>query len=362
MPLGAARCQRNDGFAAFRELGAPHEVQLPARSGIDGRADGVGTHLAAEVYLDGGIDGDHMGVEGYHAGVVGVGDVPHLHRRVPMDEVVHFLRAQQEGGHRLSPVDGFAGVVDNAFLDKLQRPVGEHLRMQAQVPVVLEGSADGVGQGAYPHLQAGPVGDELGAVSAYFQVGGGGLYIFLGIQGPMVPHQGGEARKGNQVSVGEGNARIDHGDAFPRHFQGGQGTVYRGAQGHHAVHGLRHLHQGYVAAQGTGAVHQLRLKEVDGNVVCHAFPDAGAQVGPHEEALVEEGLAELPGAIGRRSFRMEMVEMYIVELSRPLAQGLDEDVRHAGDAGKMHMVSAPYGFDGLPGADESFLAHSYKQR
>ena len=120
MPLGAARCQRDDGFAAFRELGAPHEVQLPAGSGIDGRADGVGTHLAAEVYLDGGIDGDHMGVEGYHAGVVGVGDVPHLHRRVPMDEVVHFLRAQQEGGHRLSPVDGFAGVVDNAFLDKLQ--------------------------------------------------------------------------------------------------------------------------------------------------------------------------------------------------------------------------------------------------
>ena len=59
---------------------------------------------------------------------------------------------------------------------------------------------------------------------------------------------------------------------------------------------------------------------------------------------------------------MEMVEMYVVELSRPLAQGLDEDVRHAGDAAQVDMVSAPYGFNGLPGADESFLAHSYKQR
>ena len=47
---------------------------------------------------------------------------------------------------------------------------------------------------------------------------------------------------------------------------------------------------------------------------------------------------------------MEMVEVQVLQLCGTAAEGLDEDVRHAGDAGQVDVVAAADGFDGLVGA------------
>ena len=110
--------QGDDGLAAHGHLGAAHKVQLTARTGIDALADGVGAHLAGEVYLGGRIDGYYLRIARNDPGVVGIGDVPHLDGGIVADEIVHSLRAQEEGGHHFSGVNGLAGAVNYTFLDE----------------------------------------------------------------------------------------------------------------------------------------------------------------------------------------------------------------------------------------------------
>ena len=96
-----------------------------------------------------------------------------------------------------------------------------------------------------------------------------------------------------------------------------------------------------------------------GQIIGHAGLDAVPEIGPHEKALVEECLPEFCTAIGRGTLRMEVVKVDVPEFGRPFAQGFDEDVRHAGNAGEMDVVSALDGAYGLPGRYEGkLLLHS----
>lgn len=78
-------------------------------------------------------------------------------------------------------------------------------------------------------------------------------------------------------------------------------------------------------------------------IIGHSALYAAAQVGTYEKALVKEGVGILGAAVRGRTFGMEMMEMDVMEFACTLAKRLDEDMGDAGNAGKMDVVSAPYG-------------------
>ena len=113
--------------------------------------------------------------------------------------------------------------------------------------VGVQAGADGVGHGADTHLQAGPVRNELRAVQADLLVYGRRLRVSFGDERTVILHQRGETLQRDKVPIGKGNVGIHHGDALPGHFQSRYGAIYRGSQGNHPVHRLRHLHHGHIA-------------------------------------------------------------------------------------------------------------------
>jgi len=58
------------------------------------------------------------------------------------------------------------GVGDDPFHVQVDEPVGEHLGMHPEVPLVLEVVEHRVGDGADARLDGGPVGHETGHVEA----------------------------------------------------------------------------------------------------------------------------------------------------------------------------------------------------
>jgi hypothetical protein len=163
--FGAAR-DGEDGLAALGQRGTAQEVHLPADARDHARPDGVGAHLTGQVDLDGGVDGAHLRVARDHGGVVHVGDVELQHVGVVVDEVEQPARAGDEAADDATAVDLLLRVVDGARQDQVERAVGPHLGVDAQVTVAMQRAAHRVGDRADAHLQGGAVVDEAGDVAS----------------------------------------------------------------------------------------------------------------------------------------------------------------------------------------------------
>ena len=79
---------------------------------------------------------------------------------------------------------------------------------------------------------------------------------------------------------------------------------------------------------------------MDGQVVGIAGIHICAHVRAQEEALVEENAVILRLGVGRRAFRVEVVETDIFNFSGvcPAAESLDEDMGHAGNTAQVNVV------------------------
>ena len=62
-------------------------------------------------------------------------------------------------------------------------------------------------------------------------------------------------------------------------------------------------------------------------------------------------------AVGSGTFRMEMMEMQVLQAAGAPHQGLDEDVRDTGDAAQVDMVPVAYGPDRLVSRYEVDSSH-----
>src|SRR5262249_34766244 len=97
------------------------------------RAQALGVDLAAQVDL-------HRSIERYHVvngadtiGIVGVFDGMKFDQGVPVDEVIQPLRAATEAGHHLACIERSTSPGDTAALNEIHHPIGEELRMDAQI-------------------------------------------------------------------------------------------------------------------------------------------------------------------------------------------------------------------------------------
>jgi hypothetical protein len=85
--LAGRRRQRDHRFAAFRAGRAAHEIELPAESAVGPRADGIGTDLAGQIHLNGGVDGYHVVILRDHERIVDVAGGMEFEHGVVVNEV-----------------------------------------------------------------------------------------------------------------------------------------------------------------------------------------------------------------------------------------------------------------------------------
>ncbi len=258
-----------------------------------------------------------------------------------VDEAIHVVAAQQEGSHHLAGVNLLARPVHHALLDQAQDAVCEHFGVHADVLVVHQLGGEGVRKGADAHLDAGAVRHQFRAVLADEYLRGGRFRKIGRHQRGVVLDEEVELVDAHQVAIGIGNVGVHHRDGAAGRFHGGDRAVYRSAQRNVAVLVRQgNLHHGHVAAQGAAPVELLRFAQVNGQVVGIAGIHICAHVRAQEEALVEENAVILRLGVGRRAFRVEVVETDIFNLSGvcPAAESLDEDMGHAGNTAQVNVV------------------------
>ena len=101
------------------------------------------------------------------------------------------------------------------------------------------------------------------------------------------------------------------------------------------------LDHGYIAFQGSAPVELLRLAQKHRYIVRVSALDAFAHICTYEESLVEKDPFEFRVSVGRLSFCVKVVDLYILELScfASAAHGLDQNTGCACHAAQMYMVS-----------------------
>ena len=303
-----------------------------------------------------------MGVLRYHKGVVGVFYVAHVHRRIPVDERVDILRAEQEGCDHLAGVELLAASVDDSVLYQLQQAVGEHLRVQPEVPVARKLGRQGVRERTYAHLYAVAVLHERGAVLSDQHLGGRWFGEIGRHERGVVAHQVVELVEVQQVAVCERHIGVDDSDYKLRGFHGRYRAVHRGSEADIPVLvGKGDVDQRGPELDAAVAVELLALSEMHGEIVGVAPVDILPDVRAHEEALLEEDSFVGGVAVGSRSFGMEMMEMQVghIPCVGAAAECADQAMRHAGDAAEVDMAVRRNVAHGLVGGDMLRSFHRY---
>ena len=127
-------------------------------------------------------------------------------------------------------------MVRHPGLHQLDEARRQHLGMNPQVAVVLQGVADGVGQGADSHLQRRPVLDQAGDDPADGQVGRLGLGLGYGQKrGGVFDDSGHPGDMDGAVAVHARHMRIDLDNDRPGRLRHRLGVVGIGAEGEEAV-------------------------------------------------------------------------------------------------------------------------------
>ncbi|KOX89180.1 hypothetical protein BVI061214_00334 [Thermus aquaticus] len=360
MPFGRGG-EGDDGLSPLAPGRPPDEVQLAAEAGVDAGADGVRHHLAGQVHLYGGVDGHHLAVLGDDEGVVDVVRRVELKEGVVVDEAVKPFRAQDEGAHDLARVEGLPATRDEPLFQGLHHPVGDHLRVDAQVPAALEAGQDGVGDGPDAHLQGGPVLYEACHVfpDAPFHLPEP-LPPQLG-QGVVHLHDGGEAGDVDEgVPQGSRHPGIHHGDDDGGHLQGRLGGDDLHAQGAEAVLvGRGDLDDSGVQGQDPALEEPGDLVEHDGHVVGPALVYRIPVGGAHEEGAPAEVALHLRPGKGVVAHLQEVDELHPFQLVLAGRQGLEDGRGCGGVAGDEDPHPRPDQGDGVLGGGQLLaVAHS----
>ena len=154
--LVVGRGEADERFAAFRGVGAAHELQLPAGAAEMAVTVGFGGRLSLQVDLRRVVDRDHVVVLHDDVGWIRVVDGAAVHVAIAVQCRVEIARAERERVDDLARVQRFSGARDASGLVQVGHAVGHHLRMHAKIahPAFEQERTDGIGHAADADLQA----------------------------------------------------------------------------------------------------------------------------------------------------------------------------------------------------------------
>mmetsp|Transcript_9493 Transcript_9493/g.35541 ORF Transcript_9493/g.35541 Transcript_9493/m.35541 type:complete len:381 (+) Transcript_9493:438-1580(+) len=312
----------NDWLASLTETGAANEVHLTADAGDELGAHRVRDDLSREIHLDGRVDRGDLRVLADHCSVVDVRDVQVKHVGVVVHEVHEVPRPDGKGGDDLAGVVLLELVRDNSVLHEAQEAVAEHLRVHAEVLMVLQGKQCRIRNDADPRLDRGAILHKRRDVGANLVVNvqdlGGRVMV------DRVVHFHGrfdEAHVDEGVAVGPRHVRVDLRDD-------GTGLL----AGRHC-----HVHAGAQAAVA------VLLVRAPGR---HRF----ANVGAHEEGVGSEADFRLGGDERILALGVDTDDLHVRQRGmRPARQRFDQMGRGHGGAVNEDRVAALDHLDGLIG-------------
>ena len=288
----------DDVAAALGVEGADGGVALAAGTGVVEGADGLGGALAEQVHVEGGVHGHHVVILGDDTGVVDVAAGHETHAGVLVQEVVQAAVAQGKGGHDLALVDVLLAAGDDAGFHQVHDAVGDHLGVDAQVMLVHEALAHGIGDTADAQLDGVAVVDQAGDVSADGALHGSGLGRGdLGHGGVALHDEVHLADVNFVLAVDVGHIGRDLHDDHIGLLQ--QLTLLDKAGGHTEVAVLVHGSDGHHEHVHGVVVHPAddAVVEAGGEGVGQALAVGVAGGTHHEDAVGGEGL--LAGGIGQ---------------------------------------------------------------
>ena len=299
--LRGGRGERDEGFTAFGEGAAVHEVVLSAYARVDHRADRVGADLARQIDLQRRIDGHDLRILADAERVVRPCHVLHDQVFVVVHVFVKPLRAESQRREVLARKHLLLRVVDHTAPNQGYYPVGECFGVESQVFMIAQGREYRVGDAAHADLEGRTVGNQLGDVAADLAVD------FAGLGGRKL-HQrfidfdgGREFRDVDQrIAVGERHVGVDLGDNDLRTFGGRNREVGRGAEAAIAVRiGARTVQQRYVDRDDPLAEKPRDLAQKSRDGLSVPLSDPVAHGVRHEEAIYEETVFVFGLAVGR---------------------------------------------------------------
>ena len=223
--------------------------------------------------------------------------------------------------------------------------------MDTQVLVVAELCQNRIRNSADTHLKRRTVFDQGRAVLAdagFDLVGFGEMCLFQ--RGIVLYEEVDFRRVDHCVAERTGNVLVHHCDHRTSRFHGCQGRIDRGAERNVAVFvGRRYLDHRYVARYRAAAIELLGFAQKDGNVVRIAALRHFAHVPAHEERVELEDAFELRIGIGSRPFRVQVVDVHILEfvVGAAFAHGLNQALGGRSDRAEVNMVTRFDDFHGF---------------
>eukprot|EP00968_Pinguiococcus_pyrenoidosus_P016785 scaffold1638_cov258-Pinguiococcus_pyrenoidosus.AAC.9 len=342
----------NDWLASLTETGAANEVHLTADAGDELGAHRVRDDLSREIHLDGRVDRGDLRVLADHCSVVDVRDVQVKHVGVVVHEVHEVPRPDGKGGDDLAGVVLLELVRDNSVLHEAQEAVAEHLRVHAEVLMVLQGKQCRIRNDADPRLDRGAILHKRRDVGANLVVNvqdlGGRVMV------DRVVHFHGrfdEAHVDEGVAVGPRHVRVDLRDDGTGLLAGRHCHVHAGAQAAVAVLiGRADLDHGHVHGDDILAEKRRDLGQEARRRVRAPGRHRFANVGAHEEGVGSEADFRLGGDERILALGVDTDDLHVRQRGmRPARQRFDQMGRGHGGAVNEDRVAALDHLDGLIG-------------
>ena len=225
-PFRGAGRQGDEGLAAFGKGRAVHEVVLSPDAGEDLLADAVGTDLAGQINLDGGIDRHGVGILADALRIVRPAHIVEHRVLVVVQILVHVTGAKSQTGHAATRLYLLQGVVDHPSLHQTEHSVRHRLGVEAEMPMVLQPVQDGIRNATHSDLEGSPVrnlGGDVGTDSR----------LYLGRRAELHVHRrvvaldgGGDLRlMDHRGTVKIRNALVHLGDHYFRRLDGRLGEI-----------------------------------------------------------------------------------------------------------------------------------------
>ncbi len=256
-------------------------------------------------------------------GIVGVSHRVEFHQGIQMHEIEQFPAAQAIGGNGLLAVDFFFLVSDRTGANQFQAGLGEHIRVEAQVLLVLQRQESRRRQVPQAGMHGGPVVHEPGYVASdgpvRFAQRGFAHFEQRLLLVDQVIHV---AQVDEAVAEGDGHGRIHLGNDRPGGLHRFLGYVHGDAEAHVPVFiRRRDLDQGRVDLQSPIVEQTGNIGNENGNILGAAFPDRlpGPPAG-HKEGLDPETMAQTGGGIPGVANGEDMQYFHIVKVFRLLDQ------------------------------------------